>query len=1413
MLHYREIPLSFAQRQLWFLDQLAPGESGYNLLDGFRIRGLVDIDLLKFSLRSLTDRHESLRSSFIEVDGQPVQVIAEHTDVVISLFDVSGRPRQEREAEAKRISADEVKKPIQLNRAPLWRMSLIRIEEEECWVILTIHHIIFDGWSSSIFWNELVEIYQSALDRDAGAGRGRGAQLSDYVKWERDHLQGDRLEHLTNYWRRQLSGAPARLELPIDFSRPARPSHRGAKSSLALCSGLASHLRELAKQQHTTLFITLLAAYKVLLFRYTHQEDLVVGTPFACRVRSGHEGIIGFLVNTLVLRSRLSLELSFIEVMRNVRATSIAAYDHGDLPFCSLVEAIGPERDVSYNPLFQTMFQMNEQQAICAEQAGLKLEPLALESFAANFDLTLEVLDGPEHLVLRMEYATDLFRSDTIERFLRNYAFLLEQIISEPQQRIGNLQPMIPGERTQLLEVWSQSGSKLAENSDVSLSISIKGNAGQFTGEVALEGTGLSNGQIASALEQMVVQIRQSEATAKIVDSELKWAWQGGGMGYLGDESVQCLHRHFEDQAKRFPERLAVCHEGRSLTYEELNATANQLAYELIARGVKPDAPVGICLERSLDMIVALLAVLKSGGAYLPLDPGYPVDRLKFKLKDAGVHVLVSREELVKRLLIEAPSIVCMDRDRSYLARHSQNNPEVEISLSNLAYVIYTSGSTGKPKGVMIEHRAASHFVQAAIANYAVTSSDCVLQFGSISFDLAVEEIFTCLSAGGRLQLRNEEMLSTPARFFQCCEGWRVTILDLPTAYWHQLMSEMAHSACRLPASVRLVIIGGERVLPGMVKTWCRLVGDYPRLFNSYGPTETTVVATGHWIGGDSLARADVPIGRPLANAEVYVLDSAMQPVPMGVPGELYIGGRSVARGYLNRPELTARAFTVNPLQPGSRGRLYKSGDKVRFLHDGNLEFLGRMDNQVKIRGFRIELGEIESALLRFPGVRETIVVALPDGTGSQRLNAYLVPQSGQSVSVQGVKEFLKESLPAYMVPAGVITLPSLPLTPNGKVDVRALPSAIDFEDSESLSSAAETAPKTPVEEKLISIWSTVLNAPKIGIDDRFFDLGGHSLQAVQIMTRIRREFGVDLPLSALFQSPSVAEMSARLMKVGMGTSWSPLVPFQVLGAKLPFFAIHGGHGEVLFYKALSENLGGDQPFYALRAIGNDYPGMAHQSVGEMARCYVEAIRRVQPKGPYRIGGASFGGIVAFEMAQQLDAAGEEIDRLVLFDAGGFCEFTKPLPLATRCLNLLRYIPQYGIQETWHRLRVRLLRCFMSDSVVEFYRANGTLPQQSSEAITSWEAVWKANLAAADRYVPSEYAGEITLIRARDDGNYLWFDCHPDYGWGGYARGGIVGYDVPGTHIGMFQEPYVKELARTMAALLSVEGGSTLRKS
>ncbi|MEL7330897.1 MAG: amino acid adenylation domain-containing protein, partial [Cyanobacteria bacterium J06560_2] len=1473
----KRAPLSFGQRQLYFLGQITSDGAEYNIPNAYVFKGSLHFEALEYSFGVLVARHDSLRTHFdagepTKTDGkaensrtdggtsdrtnnkrrhrEPVQVVEAAIAPTIRRLDFSHLPPDERHKAASAAAARDSDTPfVLMSQAPLWRMTLIQLSPTEHWLLFTVHHIIFDGWSVNLFFNELLALYEAKVNHQPCALPPLPMQYADFAWQQQQRLQGDLLAGLLKYWTQKLGTQLQTLELPTDLPRPPQPSYRGGSVSIELSAQVVGRLRVLGRHKKATLFMTLLAAFKVLLFRYTKQTDIVVGTPIANRARPELEAIIGFLVNTLVLRTSLTGNQGFAQVLDQVRVSALEAYDYQELPFDLLVEALQPARDLSYNPLFQVMFQLHEKPAGAAEKTELAYRPLDLESYHTNFDLVMEIDVQKDGLMATLEYSQDLFHADTIKRMLGHFQVLLAGIVANIDQPIAQLPLLTTAERSQLLKDWNSPHSKMqgiehprpktVAIDQIDLTLALSQQAEGMVGEVTYYSDFSQAEAIASILDTLSAQLRkvaqdgtyqppQQLTLTSDSRSQLNVNWQEQQTASPSTTSIQCLHQQFAAQVEQTPDRIAVSYcsssggtdsgtdsgtaqtlSSQQLTYAELNAKVNQLAHYLTDWDIQPDQPVGLFLERSPEMIIALLAVLKAGGAYLPLAPDYPQERISYIVSDANVNIVLTHSDIQSRLAgaghRAVDHIVCLDQNQAAIATRSAKNPTTTVTPHHLAYIIYTSGSTGKPKGVMIEHRAAVHFTQAAIAEYQITAADCVLQFASISFDLAVEEIFTALLSGAKLQLRNEAMLGTAAQFVQSCQSWGLSVLNLPTAYWHQLVADMAATHFRLPKAVRLVLIGGERALPSRIKTWQQLVGDYPHLINAYGPTETTVTATAFHIDSRTQIHQEVPIGRPLANTETYILDGYGQLQPVGVPGELHIGGQSLARGYLNRPDLTQLKFVPHPFSDDAAAKLYKTGDQARYLPDGSIEFLGRIDSQVKIRGFRIELGEIEAALLQYPGVRETIVVAREDTPGNPRLAAYMIEHSDQSVSPASLRDFLHQSLPSYMVPTMLDFLPSFPLTPNGKIDVRSLPLPVG---RAALEDTAYIAPRTPLEETLATIWATALEVEKVSVRDSFFELGGHSLQAIQVMAQIIETLDVELPLSALFQSPTVEEMGHTLTQAGAKVPWSPLVSLQpedssCSSCKRPFFAVHGGHGEVLFYQLLTQHLGKSQPFYALRALGNDYPDMAHCKIEEMATCYIEAIRKVQPEGPYRIGGTSLGGIVAFEMARQLQAMGQTTERLILFDTGGFDNFAIPLPLHRRILNLFRYVPKYGLAETWRRLELRILKMFVLDSAVEFYRATGKMPTRFSTELDVWETVWLANLEAVDRYRPQPYDGQATLLRAIDDGDFMWSAHAPDYGWGRYVLGGVSRRDLPGTHTGIFKAPAVRELAHHVADLLN----------
>jgi amino acid adenylation domain-containing protein len=887
--------------------------------------------------------------------------------------------------------------------------------------------------------------------------------------------------------------------------------------------------------------------------------------------------------------------------------------------------------------------------------------------------------------------------------------------------------------------------------------------------------------------------LTQSERRQLLVD------WNDTEVDYPRD---LCVHQLFEAQVERSSDAVAVVFGDESLTYGELNRRANRLARRLRAMGVGPEVLVGLCVERSLEMVVGLLGILKAGGAYVPLDPAYPKGRLSFMLEDSQAPVVVTKERF--RLLVSggAGGVVSLDGEREAIDRESGEVPESGVEPENLAYVIYTSGSTGKPKGVAISHLAIVNYTSFVGEAFALEPHDRVLQFASISFDTAAEEIFPTLARGGTLVLRTDAMLQSVATFVEKCRQWRLTVVDLPTAYWHEWVTGMTSEHCPFPESVRLVVIGGEAAIPERLSQWREAGTQRLQLLNTYGPTEATIAATFSDLSSWSAASPGlgiVPIGRPIANVRVYVLDPYRQPVPVGVAGELYIAGAGVARGYLNRPELTAERFLPDPFCFGD-ARMYRTGDRARFLPDGNIEFLGRLDDQVKIRGYRVEPGEVEAALARHASVREVAVIVQRDDSAGVRLVAYVVPEPNAVPSPESLRAYLRRLLPDYMIPSAFVLADAIPLTPNGKVDRTAL--AALFERVRGSGRVAAVAPRDDVERRLAQLWEEVLEIGPIGVQDNFFEVGGHSLAAVRLFAQIEKEFGQALPVSRLFETPTVEGLASALRGDGSRRPVSSLVAIRTEGSRSPVFLVHSGRGHVLIYLELVSFLDREQPVYGLQALLAEDGRPLHTSIPEMAAHYLSEIRSVQPSGPYLLGGSSLGGNVAFEMARQLERAGEEVALVALFDSNvpGDSSVPPPRPTGPRTLSerarfhtrkLLALPPRERLSYVQGRIR-SLARRFSG-------RAH-KLPKDRTPFMEAGELAWR-------RHEPGAYGGRVTLFRATLPDDRCSADG--DLGWGGRCTGGVEIVDVSGGHITMFAHPHVRGLAERLNGCLERAGAQT----
>jgi amino acid adenylation domain-containing protein len=1046
-------PLSFAQERLWFLDQLEPGSSQYNMngTAAVRLTGRLDAAAMERALNEAVARHDVLRTTFQMTGDGPVQVVSPSLALKLAVEDLSHTEREWREAEARRQALAEAQKPFDLARGPLVRARLLRLAEDEHVLLLNVHHIVSDGWSTGVLAREVAAAYEAFAAGAESPLPPLPAQYSDFVAWQRGWLQGEALEEQLSYWREKLAGAPPVLELPTDRPRPAVQTFRGAKEPLTISPELAGQLRARGREQGATLFMTLLAAFQTLLSRYSRQDEVVVGSPVAGRTLPEVEPLIGLFASTLVLRTSLKGDPTFAQLLARVRETTLEAYAHQDLPFEKLVEELKPARDLSRNPLFQTMLVFQSVADGDLKFSTLGVEPLEVDAGVSRFDLLLNVTEAGGGLKGFLEYNTDLFEPATVRRMLGHFHTLLAAVAVRTDARLSGLPLLTESERRQL-EAWNET-------------------ARDFGGETTL--------------------------------AEM-----------------------FEAQAAATPDAVAVVFGDERLSYRELGRRADLLARRLRSLGVGPDVLVGVCMERSVEMAVAVLGVIKSGGAYAPLDPTYPRERLAFMLEDTRTPALLTQTRLVAGLPPHGAQVLCLDA--GWGAGVEEENDAAGAALipssgENLTYVIYTSGSTGRPKGVALPQRALVNLIR--WHNSELVGGAPTLQFASLSFDVSFLEMFAAWASGGALHVISKELRQDVAALSKYLLERRVEKAILPVIVLQQLAED--YTAARdLDCRLREVITTGEQmqVTPPVVELFRRLKGC--ALHNHYGPSESHVV-TAYTLAGEPGGWEKYPsIGRPVANTAIRLLDAHLNPAPVGVAGELYIAGVNLARGYLARPALTAERFVPDPFAREPGARLYRTGDLARYRPDGNIEYLGRMDHQVKIRGFRVEPGEVEAALSAHPSVRELCVVVREDAPGEKRLVAYVACDPSETPTTSDLFNFLKAKLPEYMTPSAFVLLDELPLTPNGKVDRRALPAP-----AQTRPELAEqfVAPRTPAEEVVAGIFAAVLDLRAVGVRDNFFELGGHSLLATRVVARVKDSFRTDLPLRAVFQTPTVEGLVAAL--------------------------------------------------------------------------------------------------------------------------------------------------------------------------------------------------------------------------------------------------------------------------------------------
>ncbi|WP_377477713.1 MAG: amino acid adenylation domain-containing protein [Microcoleus anatoxicus] len=1173
-------PASFAQQRLWFLHRLAPGNPFYNVSTALRLTGSLNSIALEQTFNEIVRRHEILRTTFAVVAGELSQIIASELTLSLPKIDLQNIPQTQQKTAVKQRAIAESQLPFDLAKGPLLRVQLLQLSAAEYVLLLNFHHIVADGWSIAVLIRELTSLYKAFAKNQVSGLPEIPIQYADFAEWQHQWLQGEVLETQLAYWRQQLTNIQP-LNLPVDRPRPPVPSYRGAREFLALSPTLSDRLNLLSKQQNVTLFVTLLAAFQTLLYRYTGQENIALGTPIANRNRRELEGLIGFFVNTLVLRTDLSGNPIFLELLNRAKQVTVSAYAHQDLPFEKLVEALEPDRDLSRNPLFQISFSLQNTPAAALELPELTWSAIDFEAGTAKLDLEFNLWEDFAGIKGQLTYSTDLFDSGTIARMLEHFQTLLESIVTNPNQRLSDLPILTAASRHQILVEFNRN---LSQN-----------------------------------IPRLPPLCQENEPESSNI--------------------ALCFHQLFELQVERSPDAIALVFENQHLTYRQLNTKANQIAHYLQQLGVRPEVLVGICMDRCLDAIAGLLGILKAGGAYVPLDPNYPQERLNFMLEDARTPILLTAQQHLPRFtpkVCQIPNLaaICLDRDSEAIARQSPQNPTSPVTVDNLAYVIYTSGSTGKPKGVLIEHKGLSNLAQAQIETFKLQPNHRVLQFASLSFDASIFEIVLALRSGATLYLVNQESRLPGKPLIDFLRDNAISHVTLPPAVLKMLPTTQL-------AALQTIICAGESCTPELVKSW----GKNRQFFNAYGLTEVTV-----WASISEITESQkISIGRPIPHTQIYILDQNLQPVPIGIPGEIHISGLGVARGYLNRSHLTPQRFIPNPLSDKDKVPMYKTGDLARYLPDGNIEFLGRIDEQVKVRGFRIELGEIEAVLRQHPGVKETCAIACNDSSGNQHLIAYVVPKNPRLNPLE-LRNLCKAQLPPYMMPNAFQIIDNLPLTPNAE-------------------------------------------------------------------------------------------------------------------------------------------LGRDQPFYALQPRGIEGENSPLTSIEDMAAFYIAAVREVQPQGPYFLGGWSFGGLVAFEMAQQLQKAGDTVALLAILDT------LAPIPANQISFwDGCKFLLTTALGSVWPFLLdyFRLLAAADNFSGKSLIRRIAQLNQVIQPIFRVFQANSKATLA----YAPPTYDNQITLVRSTSQTTTS--DRDFTLGWNQLTTDKVEVIRVPGNHLTMLRTPYVQVLAQQL---------------
>ncbi len=1304
------VPLSPEQRQVWLHAQLAPGIPLYNEPFTVLRHGPVDVAVLERSLTELVRRHDSWRTTFHVEDGQFLQRVHPPFDVQIPFLDFRPHPEEERTQLALNIAAEDAQMSFDLSRLPLFRCRLIRIAEDEYRLFVTCHHLIFDGLTGyQIFLPELATIYEAFAQGKSSPLPELPFQYADYAaRRAAENGEADGKEDLS-YWCEQLKPVPPRLQLPADRLAPSVPTFRGGMQPFAISAQLRDGLTRLSRQNGATLFATLLAALNVLLYRYSGQEDIVVGTVTAGRKMPGSERLMGFFLNTVAIRTSIARSSTFLDLLARVRNTCLQALAHDSVPIDLVLQHLPLNRDAGANPLFQVLLSMEPSSS--AVTPGWEFSALDVPTSTAKYDLTMVLDDRGDSISGRLIYSTDLFEAATVERMLRCWITLLGSIVAAPDTPVSHLN-ILPAEECERLQ-----------------------------------------------------QLGTAQGMQPKVESVLA--------------SLGCA-------AANSAGRTAVLCGSAQLTYAELERHSNQLAHRLISLGARPNDAVALCVERSVEMIVGILGILKAGAAYVPLDPSYPQERLSYMLQDCGARLVLTQSHLP--VLPGTDQVRTVHLDLAHMGSETEpvSAPKVQSSMDDLAYIIYTSGSTGCPKGVEITHRNLACSTGARLDHYR-PAGEVFLLLSSYSFDSSVAVIFHALCTGAALLVPSPETGTSPSQVVNIVRQNGVTdLLCVPSLY-----SEVLDIASPGElASLRRVIVAGESCPASLLETHFRMLPS-TELYNEYGPTEATVWSTVYRCQS-ATAGNSVSIGHPIRGTQVFILDRNLELLPEGVPGELCIGGEGVARGYHNAPDLTVQRFVPNPFASYSGAKLYRTGDLARCLPDGNIEFMGRLDQQVKIRGLRIEPEEIEATLASHPDVRDNAVIVHGEETGQPQLIAHVVPRQQDDTSEVELRAFLQRRLPAYMIPSTFILCTSLPRSANGKTDRQALRRMQHGEISDSREPAR---PRSYMESRLLAIWQDVLGLQAVDIDQDFFALGGHSLLAAKLLDRIERETSQTLSLAFIFQAPTVRLMAESLQSPDLSLRSRTVVPIQPLGRRIPLFWIRGGAR----YRLLAQKLGSDQPFLGLDLPYSDARKLPVPfRLEDIAAFLIRALKEVQPEGPYAIAGLCVNAVIAYEVARQLKAAGDEIALLALLDGHNRAYYKHPLRDGRYTARLKFHLSNLV------RLDVRERSAYMLARLDEAFRKVERAKWQLTPDDSEGDAAQRYNTdpfvhPAFHRYEPGSYPGKVVLFQSSHWPNAPYFDFR--LGWEDLVED-IDFHRIPGTHPGMFTEPNVSTVADKLTAYL-----------